>query len=613
MVVVCCISPSSKYIQETQSTLHFALRAKLVKTNANINETVEGADAAAQLKVELGRSRNESNSLNEQLREQKTMIYALKEEIDELKKQHAEELGRSRSEVHALEGQLRELKASTALREHKSEITNIATSANDDDCQTFEKYASLADNSTTDFGYSDSKDNDISIKSDCSNHCESINFSEEEEKTMLMNEEKVMEAEEEVINVCDFGGYGIEEENDDITITNSTSGTPANTRCSGTSCNHSVIDLCDDEEEYIDNKILEIENDNEGIIVPTAISVYDQEVKEIEDDVDKNEELEFLDLDETNGISTTTSRTSIATIASLCGSHTSTNLGNCEEEEAKEDGNGGRDNSRFEEYEWSEEDGSSKTNNFIDKEFEFNKDDNSYGTCEEEEEEEEDGNDGRDNSDAEEYEWSEEDGSSKTRKSLNKRTSIDAIIYCGSRRCSTVIHEEQEVDDKEDDNDSKDAEFEFDKDDDSTNGTSQSKEDNSDEEVECDEDDGSNGSSPIHPTKKKTRTDSTTTEDSGLTKNAVIQQPSSSSRLPTKRKYLTWNERFEHLIEFKKANGHCNVPQRYDSDPSFGIWVNKQRDNYKIFHSGRRGVYCGGMNQEKIDRLDGIGFVKVAR
>ena len=194
-----------------------------MKTNANINKTVEGADAAAQLKVELGRSRVECNSLNEQLREQnahyavlKTMNYALKEENDELKKQHAatmEELGRR---IHALEGQLRELKdrelkASTAPHEHKFEITNIATSANDDDCQTFEKYPSLADNSTTDSGYNDSKDDNISIRSDCSDHCESINFSEEEEKTMLMKEEEVMEAEEEVINVCDFGGYGIEE------------------------------------------------------------------------------------------------------------------------------------------------------------------------------------------------------------------------------------------------------------------------------------------------------------------------------------------------------------------------------------------------------------------
>ena len=94
--------------------------------------------------------------------------------------------------------------------------------------------------------------------------------------------------------------------------------------------------MCDDEEEYIDNKILEIENDNDGIIVPTAIPVYDQEAKENEDDGDNNEELEGLDVDETHGIATTTSRTSIATISSPRGAHTSTNFGNCEEEDQQE-------------------------------------------------------------------------------------------------------------------------------------------------------------------------------------------------------------------------------------------------------------------------------------
>ena len=59
--------------------------------------------------------------------------------------------------------------------------------------------------------------------------------------------------------------------------------------------------------------------------MPTTVPVYDKEVKENEDDGDKNEELEVLDVDETHGIATTTSRAIIATIASI-------NLSNCEEE-----------------------------------------------------------------------------------------------------------------------------------------------------------------------------------------------------------------------------------------------------------------------------------------
>ena len=38
MAVICCITPSGKYIEETRSTLQFASRAKLVKTNALRNE-----------------------------------------------------------------------------------------------------------------------------------------------------------------------------------------------------------------------------------------------------------------------------------------------------------------------------------------------------------------------------------------------------------------------------------------------------------------------------------------------------------------------------------------------------------------------------------------------
>jgi hypothetical protein len=69
MVVVCCISPSSKYVEETKSTLQFAARAKLVKTNAVVNEEVEGADVIAKLKMENAKCKMENRKLEEQLRE----------------------------------------------------------------------------------------------------------------------------------------------------------------------------------------------------------------------------------------------------------------------------------------------------------------------------------------------------------------------------------------------------------------------------------------------------------------------------------------------------------------------------------------------------------------
>ena len=60
MAVICCITPSNKYREETKSTLQFATRAKLVTTNATSNEIVEDeSDAVAKLHLENIRVRNE--------------------------------------------------------------------------------------------------------------------------------------------------------------------------------------------------------------------------------------------------------------------------------------------------------------------------------------------------------------------------------------------------------------------------------------------------------------------------------------------------------------------------------------------------------------------------
>jgi centromeric protein E len=53
MAVVCCVTPSEKYIEETRSTLQFASRAKLVKTHATVNEVVDDATKLKRLKTEL--------------------------------------------------------------------------------------------------------------------------------------------------------------------------------------------------------------------------------------------------------------------------------------------------------------------------------------------------------------------------------------------------------------------------------------------------------------------------------------------------------------------------------------------------------------------------------
>jgi uncharacterized protein YbgA (DUF1722 family) len=59
-----------------------------------------------------------------------------------------------------------------------------------------------------------------------------------------------------------------------------------------------------------------------------------------------------------------------------------------------------------------------------------------------------------------------------------------------------------------------------------------------------------------------------------------------------------WHHQYEKLVEFKRTNGHCIVPQKYEQDKSLGIWVSTQR----IFHTNNI------IRQDRKDLLDEIGF-----
>lgn len=53
MAIICCITPASNYQDETRSTLQFASGAKLVKTNATVNEVLDEATQIKRLKKEV--------------------------------------------------------------------------------------------------------------------------------------------------------------------------------------------------------------------------------------------------------------------------------------------------------------------------------------------------------------------------------------------------------------------------------------------------------------------------------------------------------------------------------------------------------------------------------
>ncbi|CAJ1961345.1 unnamed protein product [Cylindrotheca closterium] len=65
-----------------------------------------------------------------------------------------------------------------------------------------------------------------------------------------------------------------------------------------------------------------------------------------------------------------------------------------------------------------------------------------------------------------------------------------------------------------------------------------------------------------------------------------------------------WNNMFDKLVEYKKANNHTLVPQCYHDDPRLGRWVHYQRVEYWIFQQSG----TGKITPERIGRLESIGF-----
>jgi hypothetical protein len=43
----------------------------------------------------------------------------------------------------------------------------------------------------------------------------------------------------------------------------------------------------------------------------------------------------------------------------------------------------------------------------------------------------------------------------------------------------------------------------------------------------------------------------------------------------------SWHQHYEKLVKFKRKNGHCMVPQKYEQDKSLGRWVSTQRKYQK--------------------------------
>ncbi|KAI9905268.1 hypothetical protein PsorP6_013993 [Peronosclerospora sorghi] len=56
-LIICCVTPSERFIEETKSTKQFAAREKDIKTLATVNEVLDGQTQLRRLKAEVHETR----------------------------------------------------------------------------------------------------------------------------------------------------------------------------------------------------------------------------------------------------------------------------------------------------------------------------------------------------------------------------------------------------------------------------------------------------------------------------------------------------------------------------------------------------------------------------
>jgi len=59
-----------------------------------------------------------------------------------------------------------------------------------------------------------------------------------------------------------------------------------------------------------------------------------------------------------------------------------------------------------------------------------------------------------------------------------------------------------------------------------------------------------------------------------------------------------WDKMYDALVEYKEKYGHCNVPQKYSSNPQLATWVSSQR----------RSMKKDRLSPERIKKLNQLGF-----
>jgi hypothetical protein len=71
-----------------------------------------------------------------------------------------------------------------------------------------------------------------------------------------------------------------------------------------------------------------------------------------------------------------------------------------------------------------------------------------------------------------------------------------------------------------------------------------------------------------------------------------------------KKNSVAWEGRLRELAEYRKIQGHCNVPTNYIENPQLAKWVADQRTKYKLRVKGK----TSPMTLSRIKELESLGF-----
>jgi hypothetical protein len=65
-----------------------------------------------------------------------------------------------------------------------------------------------------------------------------------------------------------------------------------------------------------------------------------------------------------------------------------------------------------------------------------------------------------------------------------------------------------------------------------------------------------------------------------------------------------WEDHLSELADYRKVNGHCNVPRKYSENTKLGAWVSTQRTQCRLQQEGKQ----SSMTLSRIKVLERLGF-----